>query len=164
MSESKVNPWFNHQLYRESLRNVAPFMVPNVRAQLEPLEVRQVVHDGVDNAYNQAELARWHHILASVGHFKLPIKTLLTRQDFDLIHNYIAPKLSEISKENSSVADAFYRLLVKANELRDWSDKVKPDLFPPMPQPGPAQTLPAPQPLALPTPNEKPSEGKKKTV
>ena len=87
------------------------------------LTPQAVPHDGIDLAYTAADISQMHALLKQRGHFQFPMRCVLNRCDWDLIHNFVAPQMDQLSQLNPATHAALLRLLVKVHEQREWCDK-----------------------------------------
>lgn len=127
----------DYQLLRHTIRGSGEYQAALTRASLLPITLKDVPFDRVENGYNNAMISSMSRQLSDRGHNLLPIRVFLLRQDFDLIHNFLAPQLEQLHVKNPPVAAAFQRLLVKAHETRTWADTVQPQMLTPLEPPPP---------------------------
>jgi len=111
---------------RAALRGPGFFPVPLAKPELKPIKPVAVPHDGIDLAYPPAQLQHLETMLRSRGHALMPIRCILARADWDILHEYLVPALDIAEGKNPHFHAAAYRLLVKVHEQRQWADSVMP--------------------------------------
>jgi len=111
---------------RAALRGPGFFPVPLAKPELTPLLPVPVPHDGIELAYPAAQLNHLELMLRSRGHALMPIRCILNRSDWDILHNHLAAQMDTLQTSNPTVHAAAFRLLTKVHEQREWADKVMP--------------------------------------
>jgi hypothetical protein len=106
-----------------AIEGPGPFPLPNARILLLPVAPQPVPNDGIKLAYDVNHLSGLHALLSRRGHTGLPLRCVLTRSDWDLIHNDVASRLEKLWSLYPALAASYLRLLAKVHEQREWSDK-----------------------------------------
>ena len=96
-------------------------------SRLEPLLDAvpvQTANDGIEHAFHVSVIPDMVALLHERGYNAMPLRCILSRYDWDLIHNFLVAKTDWQNDQNAEVA-AIARLIAKVHQQRVWCNKIE---------------------------------------
>ena len=85
--------------------------------------LKQVNDDLIIHGFTAAKIGGYHTNLKAHGHNGIPLVCVLSRIDWDLIHNLLIERITEIGVTHDEY-DAVYRLILKVHQQRHWINTI----------------------------------------